>query len=186
MKKIILASNSPRRKELLKEAGISFEVQPSGYEENLKTKDFSYEKIENLAYNKALDIAEKIKENAVIIGADTVVVLNNKILTKPRNHEDAIKDLKALSNVEHSVVTSICIIDKYTNQTKIQSVTTKVRFSELTDDMINYYVDTFKPYDKAGAYGIQELPPDYIQSVDGSLENVIGLCTKTVLSMLED
>ncbi|MCM1265480.1 MAG: Maf family protein, partial [Candidatus Gastranaerophilales bacterium] len=136
--------------------------------------------------NKALAVSKELDNNAIIIGADTVVVLNNQILTKPESHEDAINDLKALSNIEHNVVTSICIINKYTNTTKIESVTTKVHFSELTEDMINNYVDTCKPYDKAGAYGIQELPPNFLKYIDGSLENVIGLCTKTVLSMLKD
>ena len=184
MKKIILASGSPRRREILKNAGLEFEIHPSGYEENLKDLNFSYGKIENLAFNKAEYVADELKENAIIIGADTVVVLNNKILTKPHDRDDALKMLHELSDVEHTVVTGICIINKYTNTTKVQSVTTKVRFEKLTDDMIINYVDNFRPFDKAGAYGIQELPPGFIKSVDGSLENVIGLCSKTVIDML--
>ncbi len=186
MKRIILASNSPRRKELLTKAGIKFDIIPSSYEEKLNNNEFSYKKIENLAYNKALAVANKTNDNAIIIGADTVVVYNNKILTKPKNHEDAINDLKTLSNIEHIVVTSICIIDKYTDTTKIKSVTTKVHFTDLTEEMIHNYIDTYRPYDKAGAYGIQELPPSFIKYIDGSLENVIGLCTKTVISMLSN
>ncbi|MCD8378467.1 MAG: Maf family protein [Candidatus Gastranaerophilales bacterium] len=186
MKRIILASNSPRRKELLKNVVPVFEVHPSKYEETLDTKEFSYKKIETLALNKAKKTADEITNNAVIIGADTVVVLNNKILTKPADRNDAINMIKSLSNVEHQVVTSICIIDKYTNSVKIKSVTTKVHFAELTEKMVETYVDTYKPFDKAGAYGIQELPPEFVKYIDGSIENVIGLCTETVLSMLEN
>lgn len=184
MKKIILASNSPRRKELLSNAGLAFDVIPSGYEETLDVNNFSYEQIENLAYNKALDVAKKL-EDCVVIGADTVVVLGNRILTKPVDRDNAIRDLRALSDVEHKVITSVCVIDNYVKTTDVKSVTTRVHFLELTEQMIVDYVDNFKPYDKAGAYGIQELPPEYIKYVDGSLENVIGIDTKTVLSMIK-
>ena len=186
MKKIILASGSPRRRELLKHAGLEFEIIPSQYEEVLDDNIFTPEKIENLAYNKALDVAQKSDNNSIIIGADTVVVLNDKILTKPHDRKDAFIMLKSLSGVPHHVVTGICVIDKTQNKTKIEHVTTTVEFENLSDDMINYYIDNFKPFDKAGAYGIQEMPKGYIKSVDGSLENVIGLCTKTVLKMLQD
>lgn len=186
MKKIILASGSPRRKEILKNAGLDFEVHPSSFEENLKDLKFSYTKIENLAYNKAEAVADKIQEDAIVIGADTVVVLNNCILTKPHDRNEAIKMLHELSGVEHVVVTGICIINKYTNTTKVKSVTTKVRFEDLSDEVITNYVDNFKPFDKAGAYGIQELPPGFVKSVDGSLENVIGLCSETVINMLKE
>ena len=185
MKKIILASGSPRRKEILKNAGLDFEIHPSKYEEELDNYTFSYGKIENLAYNKAIYVSDEIKEKAIIIGADTVVVLNDKILTKPHDKEDAYKMLHSLSGVEHTVVTGICIIDKYNETTKVQSVTTKVTFEKLTEEQIKYYIENFKPFDKAGAYGIQELPDGYIHSVEGSLENVIGLCSKTVKEMLK-
>ena len=184
MKKIILASGSPRRREILKKAGLEFEIRPSDYEEVLDNHIFTPEKIEKLAYNKAFDIAEKTEEEAVIIGADTVVVLNNNILTKPKDREDAFNMLKSLSDIEHQVVTGICVIDKSSGKTIIEHVTTKVCFENLTDEMINYYIENFKPLDKAGAYGIQELPDGYVKYVDGSLENVIGICSKTVLEIL--
>lgn len=185
MKKIILASGSPRRRELLKNAGLVFEVRPSDYEEEIQTPDFTYTKIENLAYNKAISVADRLLEPAIVIGADTVVVLNNKILGKPNSKEDAYNMLESLSGVEHSVVTGICVVDKYSDNIKIQSVTTKVEFENLTESMINSYIDKYKPFDKAGAYGIQELPNGYVKNVTGSRENVIGLCTKTVLDMLD-
>ena len=164
---------------------MDFEIFPSDYEEKLEDYVFSVEKIENLAYNKAADVVDKQKEKAVVIGADTVVVLNNKILTKPYDRKDAYLMLKSLSGVEHYVVTGICVIDMYENETKIDSVTTKVEFENLTDEQINYYIDNFKPFDKAGAYGIQELPEGYVKRVGGSVENVIGLCSKKVLEMIK-
>ena len=91
-------------------------------------------------------VADEIQENAIIIGADTVVVLNNTILTKPIDHDDAIHTLKILSGKEHQVVTGICIINKYENKTKIKAVTTKVTFEHLSDKMINYYIDNFEYY----------------------------------------
>ncbi len=185
MKKIILASGSPRRRELLKKAGLTFEIHPSSYDEHLDSHIFSYKKIEELAYNKALAVKNELNEG-IIIGADTVVVHNNKILTKPTDREDAIRTLKELSGDKHSVVTGICVIDTYTKKTKIKSVTTIVEFENLSDEKIENYVDNYKPFDKAGAYGIQELPSGFVKNVDGSLENVIGLCTKTVIDMLNN
>jgi septum formation protein len=184
MKKIILASGSPRRREILKNAGLIFEIHPSSYEEVLDNDIFTPEKIENLAFNKAKAVADETNDEAIIIGADTVVVLNNKILTKPEDRKDAFITLKSLSGVEHHVVTGICVINKYNNTTQIKAVTTTVEFEKLTDEQISYYIDNFKPFDKAGSYGIQELPDGYVKKVSGSLENVIGLCSKTVLEML--
>lgn len=186
MKKIILASDSPRRKELLQQAGIEFDVVASNYEEKLDTRNFDYKSIEDTAYNKALCVSKKINEKAVIIGADTVVVLNNLVLTKPKTRSEAIDMLKALSCTEHKVVTSICIIDSYSGEVKIKSDTTLVRFKNLDDEKITNYVDTYKPYDKAGAYGIQELPEGFVDYINGNIENVIGLCTETVKMMLND
>ena len=184
MKKIILASGSPRRREILKNAGLNFEIQPSSYEETLDNDIFSPEKIEDLAYNKALAVADETTEKAVIIGADTVVVYQDKILTKPLDRQDAYNMLHSLSDVEHYVVTGICIIDKYESTTKIDYVKTTVRFKKLSDELIYNYIDNYKPFDKAGAYGIQELPEGFVDSVEGSLENVIGLCSRKVLEML--
>lgn len=184
MKKIILASGSPRRREILKKAGLEFEIHPSAYEEVLGNLNFTPEKIETLAYNKALSVANEISGKAIIIGADTVVVLNNHILTKPKDKSDAFNMLKSLSDKDHQVVTGICVINKYDDKAVITHDTTTVRFEELTDKMIDDYIDNFKPFDKAGAYGIQELPDGYVKYVNGSLENVIGLSSKTVLKIL--
>lgn len=179
MGKNILASSSPRRAEILKDKYI-FEIMPSPYEEVHSTTVFSYAYVENLAYNKAKAVVPLVKEACTIIGADTVVVLDGKILEKPHDSEDAKERLRKLSNREHQVVTSIALINSKTGESVIKSTTSHVVFNYLTDEMIDYYVDNFKPLDKAGAYGIQELPEGYVKSYSGSLENIIGICPKAL------
>lgn len=186
MKKIILASTSPRRREILKKLKINFETMPSGYEEVLEEDSFTYEKIENLAFNKANFVAKEVKEDCLILGADTVVVLDNKILGKPFDENDAKSMLKKLSGKKHFVVTSICIIDNKSGRKINRSATTFVEFQNLSEEVITYYVENYKPLDKAGSYGIQELPDGYVKSIDGSLDNVIGLCSKTVIDILKE
>lgn len=184
MGKIILASSSPRRADILKQHNIDFEVLPSPYQEDHSVTDFSYSFVESLAYNKAKAVVPLLKEPATIIGADTVVVLDGKILGKPKDFDNAFKMLKSLSGKQHKVVTSIAVIDTKKHSEKICSVTSIVEFENLTDEQINFYIENFRPYDKAGSYGIQEMPEGYIKSYEGSLENIIGLCAKTVLKML--
>lgn len=179
MGKNILASSSPRRAEILKNKYI-FEIMPSPYEELHTSTVFSYDYVENLAYNKAKAVVPLVKGDCNIIGADTVVVLDGKILEKPHDNEDAKRMLKSLSGREHQVVTSIALINTKTGRSVIQSTTSQVVFNELTDEMIDFYVENYKPLDKAGAYGIQELPADYVKSYNGSLENIIGICPKAL------
>lgn len=184
MKKIILASSSPRRKDILKKMGLSFEIVPSSYEENLESLDFEYKKIEDLAYYKAKSILHNLNFPALIIGADTVVVLGNQILGKPKNKSEAIKMLKNLSGNVHSVVTSVCVIDTESSNYKILSTTSKVEFQNLSEDEIKFYVENFSPLDKAGSYGIQELPNSFIKNIEGSFENIIGICPIAVEKLL--
>lgn len=185
MREIFLASKSPRRNEILKKAGINFSIIQSNYEEELENKNFSYEKIENLAKGKAQG-ATPYTNSGFIIGADTVVVLDNLILTKPKDREDAFNILKSLSNKTHNVVTSVCVYDVETQKYIIESTTTEVIFENLTDEKINYYINKFKPFDKAGAYGIQEMPRGYIKAVNGDLENVIGIASKSVIKCINE
>ncbi|MBQ8460057.1 septum formation protein Maf [bacterium] len=185
MGKIILGSSSPRRADILKKLNLDFEIIPSDYVEPHDLTDFSYTYVENLAYNKAMDVAQKLDIEADIIGADTIVVINNKILGKPKDKKEAFKMLKMLSGKTHFVVTAIAIINSKTQKSKIKSTTTYVTFNNLTDEQINFYIEKFKPFDKAGSYGIQELPDGFVKSVDGSLENVIGLPSETLLEMLK-
>lgn len=182
--KIILASSSPRRADILKKLNIGFEIIPSPYVEDHTRTVFSYDFIENLAYNKAKALVPLVKEPSLIIGADTVVVLDNEILGKPEGYDGAFKMLKKLSNRTHIVVTSIVVINTKTTEVKKNSTTSKVTFANLTDEQIKYYIDNFKPFDKAGSYGIQEIPNGYIKSYTGDLENIIGISSKALLKLL--
>ena len=180
MNKLFLASKSPRRFEILKQAGFQFDIIDSSYEEELISKEFSYTKIETLAKNKAFGAVDNVSESGFILGADTVVVYENNILTKPKDYNDAFNMLKLLSGNTHSVVTSICILDFKTKKFVTHSTTTKVIFEQLSTEMIDEYIKTYNPYDKAGAYGIQEMPSGYIKTVEGDIENVIGLSSQAV------
>lgn len=183
--KIILASNSPRRKQIMSALGIDFEVIPSNYDEKLETDTFTYDLIEDLATQKCLDVVRRVNKNKIVIGADTVVVLHNKILGKPHSKEEAFKMLQELSGQTHSVVTSICGINTKTNRAALLSTTSYVRFQKLSDEQINYYIDTFNPLDKAGSYGIQELPQGFLDKYEGSFENIVGLSPEAVTAVLE-
>ena len=182
--KIILASSSPRRADILKKHNIGFEIIPSPYVEDHSRTDFSYDFIENLAYNKAKAVVPLVNEQSLIVGADTIVVLDGKILGKPNGYDGAFEMLKNLSGKTHHVVTAIVVMDSDTQNYKKQSTTSEVTFENLTDEQIKYYIDNFKPFDKAGSYGIQEMPKGYIKSYTGDLENIIGISSKTLLEML--
>ena len=182
--KIILASSSPRRADILKKHNIEFKIIPSPYVEDHATTDFSYDFIENLAYNKAKAVVPLVNEQSLIVGADTIVVLDGKILGKPNGYDGAFEMLKNLSGKTHHVVTAIVVMDSDTQNYKKQSTTSEVTFENLTDEQIKYYIDNFKPFDKAGSYGIQEMPKGYIKSYTGDLENIIGISSKTLLEMI--
>ena len=184
MTKIILASNSPRRKKILTDLGLEFEVIPSNYEEKLETDTFSYDLIEDLATQKACDVVRRVGNNEIVLGADTVVVLHNKILGKPKDREDAFRMLRDLSGQTHMVVTSLCGINTKTNRAALLSTTSYVRFKELSDETINHYIDAFKPLDKAGSYGIQELPDGILDKYEGSFDNIVGLAPEAVTAVL--
>ena len=182
--KIVLASSSPRRAAIMEKTKVKFEIIPSPYIEDHTTTVFSYEFVENLAYNKAKAVIPLIKEPATIIGADTVVVLDGEILGKPNGETGAFEMLKKLSGKTHSVVTSIVVIDSQTGEYKKDSTTSYVTFENLTDEKIHYYIDNFKPFDKAGSYGIQEMPEGYIKSYEGDFENIMGMSSKSLINLL--
>lgn len=166
--------------------GLEFEIVPSDYDEFLDSPDFTYEKIEKLAYHKAKAVINNLKSHSIVLSADTVVVLDKEILGKPQDEADAINMLRRLSGKKHSVVTSICVIDSMTLENKILSETSYVEFNILEDKLIRYYVEKYKPFDKAGSYGIQELPEGFINAVEGSFENIIGLCPLAVSKILKE
>ena len=183
--KLILASNSPRRKKILTEMGLDFAVVPSNYDEKLDSDEFSYDKIEDIATQKCLDVVRRSDKDSIILAADTVVVLHNKILGKPHTKENAFEMLKSLSGQTHSVVTAICGINTKTNKAATISTTSYVKFATWTDEMIHSYIDNFNPLDKAGSYGIQELPEGYLDKYEGSFDNIVGLSPESVRAVLE-
>ena len=185
MVKLILASNSPRRRKILEDMGLRFDVMPSNYDEKLANDIFSYDKIEDLATQKCLDVVRRVDKESIVLAADTVVVLHNKILGKPHSKQEAFDMLKSLSGNTHSVVTASCGINTRTNRAALLSTTSYVRFTPWTDDMIHYYIDNFNPLDKAGSYGIQELPPNYLDKFEGSFENIVGLAPEAVETILQ-
>jgi septum formation protein len=183
MQKIILASQSPRRKELLHLAEINFDVMVANTDESYP-EGLSFEETAiHIATNKALAVAERTDKMQTILAADTIVVCNDKIIGKPVDREDAIAILMALSGNTHQVITGVCIL----KDEKINSFadTTTVHFHEISLVQIIYYVDKYKPYDKAGAYAIQEwIGAIGIKKVEGDFYNVMGLPISRVVVAL--
>ncbi len=184
MKKIILASTSPRRQKLLRETGIDFEIIPPEYDEKITDKHFSDEIIKNIAINKAKSVLNKVKEPSLIIGSDTVVIINGIITGKPKDENDAFNILKSLSGIKHYVVTSIAIIDSETGVINCENTKSEIKFNNLSDEDIINYINNFKPLDKAGAYGIQELPENFVKEIKGDFDNIVGFPMNTLKKML--
>jgi len=184
-KKIILASQSPRRKWLLEQIGLEFEIVPSNFDEDIENKKFSKKLIESIAYEKAKEVAKRVPEDVLIIAADTVVILGKQILGKPLDEEDAHKMLEKLSDKTHEVITSIAIIDKYENKTLINSKISKVKFKKLTEREITDYIKTGEPMDKAGSYGIQAYGSLFVEKIDGCYNNIVGLPLNLLAEMLK-
>ena len=184
MNKIILASQSPRRKQLLEWAEVPFEIvvkeTDETYPEGLKIGEVAI----HIARQKALAVQHAVPVDSVILAADTIVVLNNRIIGKPVNREQAIDILSDLSDHKHVVITGV-VIRK--GETEIAFAdATDVYFNKLTKEQIEFYVDKYKPYDKAGAYAIQEwIGVVGIKSVKGDFYNVMGLPVSRVVQELE-
>lgn len=172
-KPIILASQSPRRAELLRLLQIEFTIHPSTYEEDNARLTSPTELARLHAYHKAQQVAALFPD-AWIIGADTIVVKRKKILGKPKTRQEAIEMLEHLSGCAHKVFTAYCIINASNGKSLSNVVETTVRFRRLDRAMIEYYVDQFPPYDKAGAYGIQDFSAVFIEKITGCFYNVVG------------
>ncbi|WP_340065973.1 Maf-like protein [Ascidiimonas aurantiaca] len=171
---IILASGSPRRQQFLKDLGLDFEIRLKPVDEVYPQRLKGFEISDYLAQLKALPFKSELKEKEILITSDTIVWHRNKALGKPRSEEEAINMIRSLSGDVHEVITSLCITT--TTVQKTIHATTKVHFKELTDKEIIYYVTQFKPFDKAGAYGIQEwIGFIGIDRIEGSYFNVVGL-----------
>ena len=179
--KIYLASASPRRKELLKQVGISFKTMPSTVEEKI-TKTEPQEVVEELSYQKAVDVCSRLteenREDFVVIGADTVVSCWGEILGKPKDKEEAVRMLKNLQGGSHQVYTGVTLAWKYKDMSAMYatfSECTDVTMYTMSEEEIKRYVDSGEPMDKAGAYAIQGLCAAYIQGICGDYNNVVGL-----------
>ena len=182
---IVLASKSPRRQELLKGIGIDFSVLTKDVDESYAPNISVYDVAPYLSVKKAKAFnEEELPDNYMVITADTVVVVNDMILGKPKNTEEAHEMLNLISGKKHSVITGVTI--RTSDKVKTFSVVSKVSFEVLEQDEIEYYVNNFKPYDKAGAYGIQEwIGYVGVSHVEGSYFNVMGLPTQKLYNMLK-
>ena len=181
--RIILASNSPRRKELLSQTGIKFEVIPSSFEENIAELPAS-KLVEHFAYMKAKDVAESIEGDALVIGSDTIVYCD-EIMGKPRNREDAFCMLAKLSGKQHLVISGISIINTATGESLTEHESTRVKIKELSNAEITAYINTGEPEDKAGAYAIQGLGSLFVEGIQGDYFNIVGLPIFRLRKMLE-
>ena len=183
--RLVLASSSPRRRQLLREAGIQFDTVERNFDESYPPELKGKEIAEYLSGKKALQLVDENQENnTVYITADTIVWCDGMVLNKPTDYESAFRILKAISGKTHEVITGISLVKNSEIHTFSES--TKVTFDHLTDDAIDYYIRNFNPFDKAGGYGIQ----DWIGlvsniSIEGSYFNVVGLPVNRLLRELE-
>ena len=171
---IILGSASPRRKELLSDIGLKFSIQTTNKEECYPTNLKDHKIAEFLAKQKSEFLSDNLQQNDLLITADTIVSFKNKLLNKPKNKEEAFKTLNKLSENKHKVITGVCLKSK--NKEIVFSATTRVTFKALSEDEIHHYINKYNPYDKAGAYGIQDwIGKIGINNINGSYTNVVGL-----------
>lgn len=180
---IILASGSPRRQQFFKEMDLHYTIRLKEIEE-IYPEHLQAEEITNfLAELKASAFENELKENDVLVTSDTIVWLNGKALGKPKDYDDAFQMLQQLANQTHEVITSVCL--KSIDKTEVFHCVTKVTFSNLSDEAIKYYLDSYQPFDKAGSYGIQDwIGLIGISKIEGSYTNVVGLPTEMLFQKL--
>ncbi len=172
--KLILASKSPRRQYLLKELGLEFEVHTKEVDESFPANLTAQEIPLYLCQKKAEEFDEELSDNTIVITADTVVWVENQVLNKPENFDDAVRMLKLLSGKKHEVYTGVCLKSKH--KTKTFYALTNVYFKVLSQEEIEYYINNFNPYDKAGAYGAQDwIGYIAVEKIEGSYFNVMGM-----------
>jgi septum formation protein len=183
--RLILASNSPRRQELLKNAGFEFDVQPSGIEETRLPTESPEDFALRLARDKALDVASRSAAGSMVLGADTVVAINGEILEKPVDAADAARMLRTLSGRTHRVITGICLVRAPGSILAWTHETTSVTFRDLSEEEIEDYVRSSEPFDKAGGYAIQGLASKFVPRIEGCYFNVVGLPVPRVYEILK-
>lgn len=174
--KLVLASKSPRRSEILKNAGFDFVIRTADADETISEGTNPEDAVVFLAARKAMAVERN--EDEVVLGADTIVVLDDEILGKPKDRGDAFNMLRSLSGRVHSVFTGVCAISDKGSITFAEETT--VEFYPLSDEEINEYINTSEPYDKAGAYGIQGIASKFIKGINGDYFNVVGLPISSV------
>lgn len=172
MKKVILASSSPRRRELMSQAEIKYDICIKNVDETIPEGTEPGKAAETTAMKKATAVAQ-VNEDAIVVGADTIVVFQDKILGKPKDKEDAVRMLKMLSGKEHKVITGVCLV--HNKKAECFHSESTVKFYELTDEEIKHYVATGEPMDKAGAYGIQGKGCVLVEKIEGDYFNIVGL-----------
>lgn len=181
---LVLASSSERRRELMSEAGYDFEViVPSIGEDHLHQQDPRI-LAESLAHSKARQVADKL-ERDVVVGADTVVAIGNEIIGKPADADDARRILKSLSGTTHEVITGLCLVNARRGERLLGVETTHITMRELTDVELDDYVRSGEGLDKAGAYAIQETGDRFVEKIEGSFTNVVGLPMKMLADFLD-
>jgi septum formation protein len=185
MKRIVLASESPRREEILRSAGLDFTTEASHYEEDLSIEMPPRELAVHLSREKADAVARR-HPDAIVIAADTLVVLEGRVLGKPRTAEEAALMLRSLSGKAHSVITGYAVKDSGTGKTRSASVETRVWFRPLLDEEIAGYVKSGEPMDKAGAYAVQGRGGAFVERVEGDFLNVVGLPLNALLETLRE
>ncbi|AYF53297.1 Maf-like protein [Clostridium botulinum] len=183
--RIVLASASERRQELLQRITNKFEVIVSNFDENTVDFEGNFENyVMKLAKGKAISVAQNLSKDAVVIGCDTIVAFNGKVLGKPNDELEAFNMLKALSGNVHKVYSGIAVIDTIKGNTRVENVCTSVKFSSLTNEKIKEYISTKEPMDKAGAYGIQGFGGVFVEEINGDYYNVVGLSLNKLDKML--
>ena len=184
-KKLVLGSKSPRRTQLLSEAGFTFEVRVQDVDESFSPDMPVLDVAAHLAERKALALRPTLSEDEILVTADSVVILDNMIFNKPENFDDGIRILTSLSGKTHMVATGVCLETQ--KQQKTFTVITKVTFDEMSLDEMRYYMEIHKPYDKAGAYGIQDwIGLCKVCNIEGSYSNVMGLPVREVYMQLKE
>jgi len=182
-KRLILASNSPRRIVLLKSLGYHFDIVPPGIVEGIHDNVLPTELVQKLAFLKASDVARKVC-NAIIISADTIVVHKKSILGKPKDINDAKRTLTILSDSEHDVISGVCVMELPSRKKMLRIEQTHIKMRTIKDEEIDRYILTGEPMDKAGAYAIQGEGREFIEKIDGSFSNVVGLPLELLQEML--
>ena len=182
--KLVLASASPRREEILEGLNLNFTVVPSKIDEDNFQNDNPVELVKNLAFEKAKSVS-KLVEDAIIIAADTVVVYNDQILGKPKNKKEAKKMLEELSSQKHQVITGVVVFDSQSGENYSEHNITEVKMTALNEQEINNYIETGEPLDKAGAYAIQGLGGLFIEEIKGSYYSVMGLPIHQLAKLLD-